>query len=138
MTQFLTPVLVLIIWNFVILAILLMRRIPAMKRAGRPAQDYIKNPALMNDLPDKARWAGDNYNHLFEQPVLFYVLMFYLALTAQTGPVNLALGLLYVGLRIVHSLIQVTYNNVLHRFGVFLAGSLVLMLMAAGAVINLL
>ena len=66
--------------------------------------------------------ASDNYNHLFELPVVFYALCV-LAIATGHIPVWLpALAWLFVFLRIVHSAIQCTYNRIMHRFPVFLAG----------------
>lgn len=66
--------------------------------------------------------ASDNYNHLFELPVLFYALCL-LAISTQHIPNWLpALACLFVLLRIFHSIIQCTYNEVMHRFYTFLAG----------------
>ncbi len=76
--------------------------------------------------------ASDNYNHLFELPVLFYALCA-LALASAHVPAWLpAAAWLFVGLRIVHSAIQCSYNRVMHRFTVFLAGFALLAAMWAG------
>jgi len=82
-TGFLTPVLVLILWTLVMLVLMLKRRIPAMNAIDKNPQKFIENPTLMDQVPDSAKWAADNYNHLHEQPVIFYALMAYLALTGQ-------------------------------------------------------
>lgn len=75
--------------------------------------------------------ASDNYNHLFELPVLFYLLC---AVAAGTGYVPAwlpALAWLFVLTRIAHSIIQCSYNRVMHRFAVFLAGFFLLVAMWA-------
>lgn len=137
MEHFLTPVLALIIWTFVIWALMYKRRIPAMNAISKRTQDFIDNPKLGEQLPAPARWAADNYNHLHEQPVIFYALMFYLSLTNQTeGTLNsLAWG--YVAVRVIHSLVQVTSNKVLVRFGLFAMGSIILIIMALMAAAKL-
>ena len=64
--------------------------------------------------------ASDNYNHLFELPILFYVLCV-LAIATQHIPTWLPnAACLFVVSRIIHSVIQCTYNKVMHRFSVFL------------------
>ena len=66
--------------------------------------------------------ASDNFAHLFEVPVLFYA--FCLAAVAS-GHIPSWLPLfawMFVASRVIHSLIQCTYNKVMHRFVVFLAG----------------
>lgn|SRR5690606_4692321 len=75
--------------------------------------------------------ASDNFNHLFEVPVLFYVLC---AVAIGSGHVPAwlpALAWLFVLLRVIHSVIQCSYNKVMHRFAVFLAGFFLLMAMWA-------
>ena len=60
------------------------RRIPAMNRITRNTQKFIEDPKLMDELPPRVRWAADNYNHLHEQPTIFYALMLYLFAMGQT------------------------------------------------------
>ena len=75
--------------------------------------------------------ASDNYNNLFEMPVLFYLLC---AVAIGTGHVPAwlpALAWLFVLTRIAHSFIQCTYNKVMHRFAAFLGGVFLLMAMWA-------
>ncbi|PHR91202.1 MAG: hypothetical protein COA69_11825 [Robiginitomaculum sp.] len=137
MQDFLTPMLALIVWTFVMFLWMYKRRIPAMNAISKDTQEFIRNPKLGEQIPEKARWVADNYNHLHEQPVLFYALMAYLFMTQQTDTFNLALAWGYVGIRVVHSLVQVTINKVLVRFGLFGLGSLCLMVLAVRAVLNL-
>ena len=70
--------------------------------------------------------AAENFRILFEVPVLFYVLCVALVLNGGSTPgfVRAAWG--YVALRVVHSLIHVTYNRVTHRFLVYVASTLLL------------
>lgn len=80
--------------------------------------------------------ASDNYNHLFELPVLFYVLCL-TALAIGHIPAWLPLAAwVFVGLRVVHSAIQCSYNRVMHRFAVFVAGFVLLAAMWVGFVIS--
>src|SRR5690625_4805667 len=75
--------------------------------------------------------ASDNFNHLFELPVLFYLLC---AVAIGSGHVPAwlpALAWLFVLSRVIHSAIQCSYNRVMHRFAVFLAGFFLLMAMWA-------
>ena len=80
--------------------------------------------------------ASDNYNHLLELPVLFYVLCL-TALAIGHSPAWLPLAAwVFVGLRVVHSAIQCSYNRVTHRFVVFVAGFVLLAAMWVGFVIS--
>lgn len=73
--------------------------------------------------------AADNLRNLFELPVLFYVVCLALAATHLVTPLQLGLAWSFVALRACHSLIQTTYNRVMHRFAVFVLGFLCLMAM---------
>ena len=112
-------------------------RIPAMMAVTSNTQDFIDNPAMYEKIPARVRWKADNYNHLHEQPVLFYALMFYLFLTGQTGGIMIYLAWSYVVIRILHSLVQVSINKVMPRFGLFAIGSILLMIMSILAAIGL-
>jgi hypothetical protein len=70
--------------------------------------------------------AAENFRNLFEVPVLFYVLCAALVLTGGSTPGFVAAAWAYVALRVVHSLIHVTYNRVTHRFLVYVASTLLL------------
>jgi hypothetical protein len=71
--------------------------------------------------------AADNYRNLFETPVLFYALVA-CAVAAAYAPPWLVIGAwCYFGLRVVHTIIHCTYNNVMHRLAVFAIGFVLLL-----------
>jgi hypothetical protein len=129
----LAPLVALVLWSLVMLAWLYATRIPAMVRnkivfdPRRPAEEFNAQ------LPAAVRWKADNYNHLMEQPTLFYAVTLALALLGAGAGLNLALAWLYVGLRIAHSLVQATVNTVLIRFAIFMTASVVLLALAVRA-----
>lgn len=131
-SNMMTPVLALVVWTLIILVWLYARRIPAMRKAGiDPAK--IKGSESYAGLPPinpKAVWVADNYNHLHEQPTIFYALCVYSHLAGAVDQINVALAWAYVAIRILHSFIQITSNYVPLRFAVFNIGSLVLMALA--------
>ena len=137
MEHFLTPVLALILWTFVMWAVMYARRIPAMQAISKNTQDFIDNPKLGEQMPAKARWAADNYNHLHEQPVIFYALMFYLYAMGERAEWLLIAAWIYVIIRVVHSLVQITSNKVMIRFALFALSSIVLIVMAVWAAMQL-
>ncbi len=137
MQQFLTPVLALIIWTFVMWTLMYVRRIPAMNKISKDPQKFIDDKTLWEKMPKSATWAADNHNHLHEQPVMFYGLMFYLSLSGQGDNIYLYLAWGYVALRIIHSLVQVTINRVMIRFPLYAIGSIVLIIMALRAAARL-
>jgi hypothetical protein len=65
--------------------------------------------------------------HLMEQPTLFYALVLALVLMGFDHPINVMLAWAYVGLRIVHSVVQMFFNDLRIRFPLFLLSSLVLL-----------
>jgi hypothetical protein len=125
-TAFLTPVLVLIAWTLVMWVWMYATRIPAMQRAGIQPQEAAHPGTWQDRMPARVRSVADNYNHLHEQPTIFYALMFFAALTGGADGTALLLAWGYVGIRMVHSLVQATINRVTLRFTVFALGSLVL------------
>lgn len=132
----LAPVLALVGWTFVMWAWMYVTRIPAMQRAKVDLEELSRTGAKL-ELPPEVSRVADNYNHLHEQPTIFYAL----ALAAQIGgaadPVNVALAWLYVGLRVLHSLVQATRNVIIVRFSVFALASLVLLLLFVRTVLLL-
>jgi hypothetical protein len=132
MTQLniMTPMLALICWTFVMWFWLYATRIPAMRRAGLDPR-VVKRKDDIDVLPVKVKQVADNYNHLHEQPTIFYALVVYSQLSGVSDGLNVKLAWAYVALRIVHSLVQATLNFVPLRFSIFVACSLVLMAMTA-------
>jgi hypothetical protein len=129
----LAPLLALVLWSFVMWAWLYATRIPAVIKNNvtydprRPAQEFHAQ------LPAEVRWKADNYNNLMEQPTLFYAVALALALLGAGGGLNAALAWLYVGLRIAHSVAQAIVNVLMIRFALFMAASVVLLVMSARA-----
>ena len=130
MHSILTPVLALVVLSLVVWVWMYATRIPAMQRADIQPQD-VKFPADLLKLPDGARQVADNYNHLMEQPTIFYALVFYIFLVGHTDQLHIYIAWGYVLLRVVHTLIQCTVNIVNLRFSVFALSTLLLMVMAA-------
>lgn len=131
------PVLFLVAWTLVIWVVMYARRLPAMQQAGMDPQAAALKGSL-DVLPAPARQAAENYNHLHEQPTLFYALALAIQLAGITDPAFVALGLAYVASRVAHSLVQVTANVVLVRFVLFALGTLILMVMVARALLAVL
>jgi len=103
-------------------------RIPAMQKAKLDPQAAARTRALA--LPPEIMWVSDNYNHLMEQPTIFYATAIAAQLAGQADGVNIALAWAYVGLRVVHSVIQVTVNIVMLRFIIFTLSTVALAVLA--------
>ena len=130
MSHFLTPALALIIWTLIMLMVMYKRRIPAMNAISKRTQDFIDDPKLGEKMPAPARWAADNYNHLHESPTIFYALMFTIFLMDKVTPLALYCAWGFVIIRVIHSLVQITSNNVGVRFSLFLLSVVLLIVMA--------
>ncbi len=128
----LLPIVALAGWTMVMWLWMYATRLPAMARAGIDGARMVgaTGRSLRDDLVAageiRACWVADNYNHLLEQPVLFYAVGLVLALIGQGDGVNLAFAWGYVGLRVAHSLVQATINRVVIRFALFALASLLL------------
>ena len=133
---FLTPVLLLVCWTLVMWLWMYVTRIPAMQKAGVDP-DSARHPGTYGDkLPANVRAVADNYNHLHEQPTIFYALMVFAGLTGGGDALMLNLAYGYVGIRVLHSLVQVLSPKVALRFLVFALASIVLFVMAGKEVIR--
>jgi hypothetical protein len=131
----LQPVIALVLWTLVMWVWLYGTRIPAVRRLRVPLTPTQTKEAFNAQLPPDVRWKADNYNHLMEQPTLFYAVALTVAALGVADTASVTLAWAYVGLRIVHSLVQATVNVILWRFAVFVLGSLVLVALALRAAV---
>jgi hypothetical protein len=131
----LTPAAALVVWTIVMCIWMGVARQPAVKALGT---DKLKHSARGQDLDglidDNAQWPSHNYNHLMEQPTVFYAAVFVLALSGYPGWV-VWLAWLYVALRIAHSVWQAAVNRQPLRLYLFLASTLVLGVIAVQALL---
>jgi hypothetical protein len=121
------PMLVLVALTFAIMLLMAYRRWSA-GFAGRLKRGEFK-VGESADVPVDVRLPGRNFINLFEMPVLFYVLCLALYVTHSVTHALLVLAWIYVALRIVHSLIHVSYNKIMHRFSIYAISSSVLFAM---------
>ena len=133
--EILQPVVVLLAWTMVMWVWMYVTRIPAMSKANIEPDDARNTRALADKLPARTQWKADNYNHLHEQPTVFYAVCLVLAMVGMGDGMNALLAWIYVGLRIIHSIVQVTANKVMVRFVLFALSSLVLIALIFHAVI---
>lgn len=135
MQSMMTPVLVLVCWSLVMLLWL---------AAARFGLGFSKDPSQLKTkrtqdlkLSPGATWPADNYNHLMEQPTIFYALAIYSHLVGVADPLNVQLAWGYVISRILHSLVHATANIVPVRFLIFIVGTVLLLVMAVRNVMAL-
>lgn len=132
----LTPVLALVCWTLIVWLWMYATRIPAMQSAKIDPQSAV-HPGSLSVLPTSVRVVADNYNHLHEQPTIFYALAFYTHLAGAGDEVTIALAWAYVGMRVVHSFMQIVVRRVTLRFLTFALGSLCLIAIAVHDVLAL-
>jgi len=127
-TAIVYPVLALIGWTFVMWIWMYAKRIPAIQRAKIDLDELAKTGQPMV-LPTSVTRVVDNYNHLHEQPTVFYALALSCALLGAVDSVQIALAWGYVAIRVAHSLVQATTYLVLVRFGLFVLGTITLIVL---------
>ncbi|MDJ0920238.1 MAG: MAPEG family protein [Henriciella sp.] len=135
---FMTPVLLLICWTLIMWLWMYATRIPAMVGAKIDADsEAAKSAGYLDELlPYNVRCVADNYNHLHEQPTIFYALMAFAALTGGATDFLMYLAYAYVGIRVIHTFVQVVVRKIPLRFLVFCLGTLILFVMAGTEVIR--
>ena len=125
----LQPVVALMIWTMIVWAWMYAARIPAMQ-ASKDIDTRNLHGGTGKDLdgvlPDRVQWKAHNYNHLHEQPTVFYAVAIVLAIIGAGDWVPALLAWIYTGLRVIHTIVQVTANKVMVRFVLFAVSSVVL------------
>jgi hypothetical protein len=126
----LAPVVALVAWTLVMLvwlAIARRRAFAAMGISWGTIPRGSRGANLDGKAPDEAQWPAHNYNHLMEQPTIFYAIALTLAMMGMGHGINLWLAWGYVALRIVHSIVQSTINIVPVRFTIFVLATICLL-----------
>lgn len=118
------PMFVLAAWTGSVLLLIPFQRIRAAFRGEVTAADFKLGES--SAVPPAVSIPNHNYMNLLEAPILFYVvcLTLYVSVTPSVNEISLAWA--YVALRVLHSAIHLTYNNVIHRMLVFAASNAVL------------
>jgi hypothetical protein len=125
----LLPVVALVGWTLLVMLWMLVSRMAEFRRLG---VSFSNIPAgsrgvdLEGRANPSAQWKSHNYNHLMEQPTIFYAIAITLALMGMGEGMNYWLAWGYVGFRVLHSLVQSTVNIVAYRFTLFALATLCL------------
>jgi hypothetical protein len=128
MDNILQPVVILLGWSMVMWIWMYATRLPAMQKADIDVPNLVGSTGgdLDRILDPKVQWKAHNYNHLMEQPTLFYAAAIILYISGYGDGINNMIAWGYVITRILHSLIQALVNRVTVRFGMFVLSSLCL------------
>ena len=138
-SDILQPVTVLAAWTMVMWIWMYATRLPAMAKApGLDAKTMVGGIGADLDkvIPGKVQWISHNYNHLHEQPTVFYAVALSLAFMGAGDGFNAQIAWAYVILRVGHSLVQALVNRVIVRFGIFVLASIALIMLTVHAVIT--
>ncbi len=132
-SRLIAPVVALVAWSIVMLFWLAIKRAPYVRNRGG-----LPNGTRGEDMPPGSHnWPAHNYEHLMEQPTIFYAIVFALILMGFDAWINVYLAWGYVGLRIAHSIVQATVNIVRLRFLIFLLATIGLVCLTVHAAIFL-
>tara|TARA_B100000035_G_scaffold65735_1_gene53480 strand:- start:6759 stop:7121 length:363 start_codon:yes stop_codon:yes gene_type:complete len=115
-------------------------RLPAAKKLeedGIDVQKFSHPSSIGGIFPSKVERVADNYNHLFEQPTIFYAISFVIWGLEHTDTIHLYCAWFYVIIRIIHSIFQATLNLVWIRFSLFILSWVALATMIFREAINL-
>lgn len=126
MDTLIAPVLALAGWTFLIGLCMFAGRIATMGGHGAPPKTGEAAVEVYKTLPPWVRNVNANFNHLHEQPTLFYVVALSLQYLQATSTLALGLAWAYVGLRVLHSLVQIFGDRIGPRFNIFMLSFLVL------------
>ena len=136
----LQPIVALLLWTSFIWIWMYALRIPAIMREKRlDSKTWVGGTGKQLDdmLPPKVQWAAHNYNHLHEAPIGFYAVMLTFAVLGDAPAIVTTLAWAYVALRIIHSLVQILWNKVTVRFGIYALSSLCLIALILLAALRL-
>ena len=126
----LVPVVALVGWTLIVMIWMMAARMREFRRLGvtfRNIPDGSRGVDMDGKADPRAQWKSHNYNHLMEQPTIFYAIVLALAMMGMDQPINVWLAWGYVGFRIIHSLIQGTVNIVRFRLPIFLLATFCLL-----------
>jgi len=124
----LLPLLAQVTLTFLVWVHLYVTRLTEISRKNIEPQDLARRTGGQSLLVDSAG-PSDNFKNLFEMPMLFFIAILLSMMLLLQDMLLVQLAWAYVVLRALHSLIHCTYNKVLHRFTVYIASTLVLILM---------
>ena len=134
--QMLGPVIALVAWSMVMWVWMYATRIPAIYAARMKLDPDAPRGEQMSLLPPQVRWKADNYNHLMEQPTVFYAVAIALSLLSVDTGGALVFAWAYVVLRVIHSLVQALVNKIEVRFLLFVLSNIPLFALTGIAVVE--
>lgn len=111
------PVFALASWTLVVLLLVPLVRVRSALRREVVVDDFRFGES--GTVPSYVSIPNRNYMNLLELPILFYVVCLLLHVTGGGSPTAVAVAWAYVAFRVLHSVIHLSYNKVLHRLTAF-------------------
>ena len=141
--EILYPMFGMIFVTAIVMMLLYISRIQALSNRSKNPNRLPNEVARHSDeirkyMTPRNRFITENYNHLFEQPTLFYAVVIYIFLMGNSDLTHLVLAWGYVLFRAIHSVYQLTHNQVKWRATIFGIGGAFLVIMIAREAISLL
>lgn len=129
------PLTVLALWTGFVLLVTAYGRIGAVLRGQLRSNAFKVGESP--EVPKQLLVGNRNFMNLLEMPVLFYVVCLSLYVTKNVDMASTWLAWLYVLLRVVHSAIHISYNNVVHRLVAFTVSNFILVALWAVFIVRL-
>ncbi len=121
------PLFALAAWTLIVLGLIPVARVRSVRQREIGPDDFKYGESAK--VPGHVSVPNRNYMNLLELPMLFYVVCIVLYVTVGASTVATSVAWLYVALRVVHSLIHLTYNKVLHRLSAFALSNVALVVL---------
>ena len=138
--EILYPMFGMIFVTAMVMMLLYISRIQALSNRSKNPNRLPNEVARHSDeirkyMSPRNRVITENYNHLFEQPTLFYAVVVYIFLMGNTDTTHIILAWGYVIFRAIHSVYQLTLNQVPMRATIFgIAGAFLLIMIFREAI----
>jgi hypothetical protein len=121
------PLFALAAWTLIVLVLIPLARVRAVRERTIGADDFKFGESAR--VPSRVSLPNRNYMNLLELPMLFYVVGILVYVTGGASTLATAVAWAFVALRVVHSVIHLTYNHVLHRLTAFTLANVALVLL---------
>ena len=121
------PIATLALWTLAVLLLIAITRIHASTQGHVTTGDFLYGES--DRVPAHVKLPNRNFMNLLEVPVLFYLACVVAFLMQAVDPTLLTLAWVYVALRMGHSCIHLSYNNVMHRLALFATSNVVVVIM---------
>jgi len=109
----------------VVFVYMFVLRIGEIRSSGRMP----RTRADLDKYSPRAVNSSNNFQNLFELPVIFYACVLGICVTNQTDQFYGICAHGFLLFRIIHSAIHCTYNNIMHRFSAYFVASIFLWVM---------